>query len=199
MWDCSACIASIRVSFLNRKHHILVARKLLQRAEFGKKKVVYGICFLSIQYVIGSWSHFSHSGFYSQCPHSKPILLYMQCWWQLLMIFLIVYSRCTFASQQSPQRKHNQTQCQWQINCLKWKSAGVYVAKQENMMRWRKTLWHCYASLGCAAHTGILIPMTIYIIFIWFFFLSTEVKLSNHEENILDVDLINVILYNTFT
>lgn len=31
------------------------------------------------------------------------------------------------------------------------------------------------------------------------FFLSTEVESSNHEENILDVDLIHIMLYNTFT
>lgn len=145
--------------------NILVVRKLLQKADFVKSRL-----FPSIQCVSGIWSHFSHSGLYPQCLESKPILLYMLCWWQLLMIFLIVV-QVQFDSQWKPHRKHNWTPCQWQINCLKWKSAGVYVAKQENKMRWRKILQHCSASLSSATPAGILMPTDAYITFIWFFFL----------------------------
>lgn len=50
--------------------NILEAEKLLQKAKFLK-----GMLFPSIQCVSGIWSHFSHSGFCPQCPHSKAILL----------------------------------------------------------------------------------------------------------------------------
>ena len=101
---------------------------------------------------------------------------------------------------EKPQRKeHKWKASQWQINCLKWKSAGVYAAKQENMIRWRKTLWHCSASLSAAAQTGILISTKIYISFIWFFFSPPyhDGELSTHEENILDLDHTEIKLHNT--
>lgn len=150
----------------------------------------------SIQHVIGGYAHFSHGGFDSLWAESKPAPV-LQCSKLVLMIVLIVvHSRYTFSSQWKPQRKHNRTLCQGQINDNEMEISGclrAQIGEHDEMKKNSLTLFCLLKICSTSRNTNIFWRNASYCI--WSFFYHNEK--SNNQENILDVELIQAMLPST--